>query len=260
VPVTDVWADGPGGRVHALLRVPPEASAPHPAVVVVHGGPTWHDSDSFSPVASAWVDHGYAVVEVNYRGSTGYGSAWRDALEGRVGLTELEDVAAVHSALVARGVVDPERSILAGASWGGYLTLLGLGTQPGRWALGIAGVPVADYVAAYEDEMESLRAFDRSLFGGSPDEVPEAYRASSPITYVRDVRAPLLVLAGANDPRCPLRQIERYVDALVALGGTVEVYRYDAGHGSLVDDERVRQMRTELTFGATHLPPRRTHS
>lgn len=259
VPVRDVWADGPGGRVHALLRVPAEGTAPYPTVFEVHGGPTWHDSDSFSPVAAAWVDHGYAVVQVNYRGSTGYGSAWRDALEKRVGLTELQDVAAVQDALVAGGVVDRERCVLAGASWGGYLTLLGLGTQPERWALGIAGVPVADYVAAYEDEMESLRAFDRSLFGGGPEEVPEAYRASSPITYVEDVRAPVLVLAGANDPRCPLRQIQRYVDALTAHGGTVEVYRYDAGHGSLVDDERVRQMRVELAFATTHLPPRRTH-
>ncbi len=253
VPVRDVWVDGPGGRVHALLRVPAEGEAPYPTVVSVHGGPTWHDSDSFSPAAAAWVDQGFAVVEVNYRGSTGYGSAWRDALEAKVGFTELQDVAAVHDALVAGGLVDPERSVLAGASWGGYLTLLGLGIQPERWTLGIAAVPVADYVAAYEDEMETLRAFDRSLFGGSPAQVPEAYAVSSPITYVDAVRAPVLVLAGENDPRCPLRQIEGYVQALRERGGACEVYRYDAGHGSLVDDERVHQMRAELAFVAKHL-------
>jgi len=253
VPVRDVWVEGPGGRVHALLRTPEEGEAPYPCVVSVHGGPTWHDSDSFSPAAAAWVDSGFAVVEVNYRGSTGYGSAWRDALEAKVGFTELEDVAAVHDALVAGGVVDPERSVLAGASWGGYLVLLGLGTQPERWTAGIAAVPVADYVAAYEDEMEGLRAFDRSLFGGSPAEAPEAYRVSSPITYVDAVRAPVLVLAGENDPRCPIRQIEGYVGALSARGGVCEVYRYDAGHGSLVDDERVRQMRAELDFARRHL-------
>jgi dipeptidyl aminopeptidase/acylaminoacyl peptidase len=253
VPVRDVWAAGPAGRVHALLREPAGVSAPYPTIVSVHGGPTWHDSDSFSPAAAAWVDHGFAVLQVNYRGSTGYGSAWRDALEGRVGLTELEDIAAVHDALVAGGVVDPARSVLAGDSWGGYLTLLGLGTQPERWALGIAGVPVADYVAAYEDEMESLRAFDRSLFGGSPEGMPEAYRRSSPITYVDAVRAPVLVLAGANDPRCPLRQTQGYIEALRRRGAVCEVYHYDAGHGSLVDDERVRQMRVELDFVARHL-------
>lgn len=254
VGVRDVWVEGPGGRIHALVREPGGGAAPFPAVFAVHGGPSWHDSDSFSPAAAAWVDHGFAVVEVNYRGSTGYGSAWRDALEAKVGFTELADVAAVHDALVAGGVVDPERSVLAGASWGGYLVLLGLGTQPERWTLGIAAVPVADYVAAYEDEMEGLRAFDRSLLGGSPAEVPEAYRASSPITYVDAVRAPVLVLAGENDPRCPIRQVEAYVAALRERGGVCEVYRYDAGHGSLVDDERVRQMRAELTFALRHLP------
>src|SRR5205823_10483105 len=134
---------------------------------------------------------------------TGYGSAWRDALEARVGHVEIADVAAVADHLVATGVADPARLVLAGASWGGYLTLLGLGVQPQRWAVGLAGVPVADYVAAYEDEMEGLKAFDRSLFGGSPTEVPDKYADSSPLTYVERVGAPLLILAGENDPRCP---------------------------------------------------------
>jgi dipeptidyl aminopeptidase/acylaminoacyl peptidase len=209
--------------------------------------------DAFGAYVSAWVDHGYAVVQVNYRGSTGYGSAWRDALEARVGHIELEDVLAVRDHLVASGVADPERVVLAGASWGGFLTLLGLGTQPKAWSLGIAGVPVADYVAAYEDEMEGLKAFDRSLFGGSPDEVPDRYTDSSPLTYVEQVRVPVLVLAGENDPRCPIRQIDNYLGRLTALGRPHEVYRYDAGHGSLVDDERVRQMRLELDFAARHM-------
>ena len=133
--------------------------------------------------------------------------------------------------------------------------LLGLGTYPDRWALGLAGVPVADYVAAYEDEMEALKAFDRSLFGGSPEEVPVKYADASPITYVEAVRAPVLILAGENDPRCPIRQIENYQMALQEREIPHEVYRYDAGHGSLVDDERVRQVRAELDFAPRHLPP-----
>jgi len=253
VPVEDVWVEGPGGRVHALLRRPPGVSGPLPLVVEVHGGPTAHDVDAFGAYVSAWVDHGYAVVQVNYRGSTGYGSAWRDALDKRVGHIELEDVLAVRDHLVDAGVADPARVVLAGASWGGFLTLLGLGTQPSSWSLGIAGVPVADYVAAYEDEMEGLKAFDRALFGGAPSDVPDKYADSSPITYVEEVRAPVLVLAGENDPRCPIRQIENYLDRLQARGHPHEVYRFDAGHGSLVDDERVRQMRVELAFAARHL-------
>jgi dipeptidyl aminopeptidase/acylaminoacyl peptidase len=225
-----------------------------PLLVDVHGGPTHHDVDAFGAYASAWVDHGYAVVQVNYRGSTGYGSAWRDALEARVGHVELQDVVAVRDHLVATGVADPDRVVLAGASRGGYLTLLGVGVHPDRWALGVAGVPVADYVAAYEDEMEGLKAFDRSLFGGSPDDVPDKFRDSSPITYVDAVHVPVLILAGENDPRCPIRQIDNYVAALAERGVPHEVYRFDAGHGSLVDDERVRQVRAELDFVARHLP------
>ncbi|MFC3997981.1 prolyl oligopeptidase family serine peptidase [Nocardiopsis sediminis] len=248
VPVRDVVVEGPGGPVHALVSVPGDSPAPHPAVFVVHGGPQAQDLDSFRPDVAAWVDHGFAVVRVNYRGSTGYGSAWRDALEGRVGLTELEDITAVRDWAVATGLADPRRLILEGWSWGGYLTLLGLGVRPGAWSLGIAGVPVADYVTAYADEMEALRAFDRSMFGGSPEEVPELYRRSSPLTYADRVTAPVLVLAGENDPRCPIRQIDTYLARLAELGTPHEVHRFDAGHGSFVVEERVRHMAVELDF------------
>jgi len=247
VPLQDAFVEGPGGTVHALVATP-EGEGPFPTVFLVHGGPTYHDSDSFASDRAAYVDLGLAVVHVNYRGSTGYGAAWRDALTGRPGLTELEDVAAVHDWAVDSGLADPGRSVLAGGSWGGYLTLLGLGLQPERWAAGAAAVPVADYLAAYEDEMEPLRAFDRSLFGGSPEQVPELYARCSPITYVDAVRAPVLVLAGANDPRCPIRQIDNWLTKAQECGKDVEVYRFDAGHGSLVVDERVRQVRAELEF------------
>ncbi|GAA4134986.1 S9 family peptidase [Actinomadura keratinilytica] len=253
VPVEDVWVDGPAGPIHALVSKPEGGSAPYPVVFEVHGGPTAQDDDSFDPSVAAWVDHGFAVVRVNYRGSTGYGSQWRDAIEGRVGLTELEDITAVRDWAVESGLADPARLVLTGGSWGGFLTLLGIGTRPDDWSVAVAAVPVADYVAAYEDEMEGLQAFDRSLFGGSPEEVPERYRASSPITYVDRVKAPVLILAGENDPRCPIRQIENYLARLAELGRPHEVYRYDAGHGSLVVEERIKQMAAEIAFARKHL-------
>jgi dipeptidyl aminopeptidase/acylaminoacyl peptidase len=257
VPVEDVWVDGPGGKIHALIARPgggdgTSADGPYATVFDIHGGPTAQDTDAFSPVAAAWIDHGFAVVRVNYRGSTGYGSAWRDAIEGRVGATELEDIKAVRDWAVSSGLADPAQLVLTGGSWGGYLVLLGLGTQPDDWTVGVASVPVADYMAAYEDTTEALRAFDRSLFGGSPAEVPELYRASSPITYVERVKAPVLILAGANDPRCPIRQIDNYLARLAELGKPHEVYRYDAGHGSLVVEERIRQMAAEISFARKH--------
>jgi dienelactone hydrolase len=252
-PFRDVFVESGAGLIHALLALP-DGPGPYPAVFDIHGGPTAHDEDAYDARASAFVDAGYALVLVNYRGSTGYGSAWRDAIEADVGFIELADVAAVRLALVDNGTLDPARTAVSGGSWGGYLALLAAGTQPELWASVTAIVPVADYLAAYEDEMESLRAFDRSLLGGSPDEVPERYKRASPLTYAEAVRAPLLVMAGLNDPRCPIRQIENYLGRLDELGARYEMYRYDAGHGALVTDERIHQMRLELDHLARYVP------
>lgn len=254
VPVEDAWVEGPGGRVHALVQRPEgRGEGPFPTVFEIHGGPTWHDSDAFAAGPAAWLDHGFAVVRVNYRGSTGYGREWTDALKHRVGLIELEDIAAVREWAVASGLADPAKLVLSGGSWGGFLTLLGLGTQPDAWSIGLAAVPVADYVTAYHDEMEALKALDRTLFGGSPQEVPDRYEASSPITYAGKVKAPVYISAGLNDPRCPIRQIDNYVERLEGLGKVHEVYRYDAGHGSLVVEERIKQLGLELQFARRHL-------
>lgn len=236
-----------GQRVHGFVASP-AGDGPHPAVMLVHGGPTWAYSDNFMPDVQAFVDHGVVVAMVNYRGSTGYGSAFRDALIGNPGFPEVEDVVAGLDALVAEGLVDPARVAVAGGSWGGYVTLLALGLHPERWAVAAAAVPVADYVTAFADEAPTLQAFDRTLFGGGPDEVGDLYMERSPLTYVDRVAAPVIVLAGDNDSRCPIQQVLNYVDALRARGAGVELYRFDAGHGSMVIDERVRQMKAELDF------------
>lgn len=238
--------------VHVFVAEP-FGPRPHPTFFFIHGGPEAADRDSFSPTVQAWVDHGFAVVMINYRGSSGYGKAWRDAIVGRPGLTELEDIARVHDWAVSTGLTDPARAVLGGGSWGGYLTLLGLGTQRGRWALGIGIVPIGDYIPAYEDEMEPLKKYDAALFGGTPAEVPERYRASNPITYIDRVGAPMLLLVGQNDPRCPSRSVDVYRDRLRALGKPFEEYRYDAGHGSLVVDERIKQVAMQIAFVAKHL-------
>ncbi len=248
VRLTDLWV----GDVHAFVAEPP-GERPHPTVFFIHGGPEAHDRDTFSPPLQSWIDHGMAVVQVNYRGSTGYGRAWRDALTGNPGLTELEDIAAVWQRVVDEEIADPERIVLHGGSWGGYLTLLGLGLQPKLWALGVAAVPVADYIAAYEDEMEPLKAYDRALFGATPDEDPQRYLDRSPLTFIDNVSARVMILAGANDPRCPIRQIDNYIAKLEELRRPHEVFRFDAGHGSLRTDERIRQQEAMIDFVARHM-------
>jgi dipeptidyl aminopeptidase/acylaminoacyl peptidase len=256
VPVEDLWVQGQGGPIHALLARPADRpDGALPTVFLVHGGPHAADEDSFDAERATFVDAGFAVCQVNYRGSTGYGSAWRDALSRRVGHTELADIAAVHDHLVSTGLADATAGAIVGASWGGYLTLLAVGAQPARWAAAVASVPVADYPAAYADEMEPLRAFDRALFGGSPDERPDAYADSSPLTWIDQVATPVLVMAGENDPRCPIRQIANYLDALAARRMRYRVYRYQAGHGSMVVAERMRQVACEVAFVRSVLAP-----
>jgi dipeptidyl aminopeptidase/acylaminoacyl peptidase len=104
--------------------------------------------------------------------------------------------------------------------------------------------------------MEALRAYDRAPFGGSPEEVHDVYVRSSPLTYVDAVAAPVLVVAGANDPRCPIRQIDNYLAELDRLGKPHEVYRFDAGHGSVVVEETIRQVEAALSFALRHVPTR----
>jgi dienelactone hydrolase len=242
-----------GERVHGFLVTPP-GQGPHPTVMLVHGGPHHHDADSWSPQVQALADHGWAVALVNYRGSTGYGKAWQDAVEGDPGRPEVEDVTAGRNDLIARGVADPGRVVIAGSSWGGYVTLQAIGTAPEGWRAAGAIVPVADYLSAYADESEGLKAFDRSLFGGSPEEKPELYRARSPITYAERVRTPVLLMVGDNDTRCPLRQVLNYAERLRELGKPFELDRFDAGHGALVTAERIRQTEVLLDFAARHVP------
>jgi dipeptidyl aminopeptidase/acylaminoacyl peptidase len=242
-----------GQRVHGFL-VRPDGEGPHPVMLRVHGGPHSTDMDRWAPDVQAHADAGFLVAMVNYRGSEGFGQAWRDELTGSVGFLELEDVLAGLDDLVASGQGDPARVVLAGWSWGGYVTLLGLGRHPDRFAAGIGGVPVADYVAAYEDESPILQALDRALFGGSPETAPDLYLERNPITYVDEVRAPLLILAGENDSRCPIRQVWNYVGRLRARGIEPEVYTYSTGHASYDVEERIHQTAIVLDFLARTVP------
>jgi dipeptidyl aminopeptidase/acylaminoacyl peptidase len=243
-----------GQRVHGFY-VTPEGDAPFPVVMLVHGGPTWLDVDRWQPDVQALVDTGFAVAMVNYRGSTGYGREWRDTLIGDIGGPELEDVNAGLADLVERGIADPERAVIAGYSWGGYVTLLELGKHPDLWTCGVAGVPVGDYEAGYEDLSPLLQAYDRALLGGKePKDVPELMRDRNAINFADDVRAPVLFIIGENDSRCPIRQAMLYVEKLAARQHPHEVYVFSTGHGSFDVDERVKQVRMMLEFLTRHVP------
>jgi dienelactone hydrolase len=228
--------------------VTPEGEPPFPAVVHVHGGPNWHDHDEFEPEVQAFVDAGYAVLMVNYRGSTGRDTAFRERLRGDIGFPESEDILAGLDHLVAEGIVDPARVAIEGWSWGGYLALLNAGRSPDRWRAAIGGIPVGDYVAAHYECAPALRAWDLATLGGGPMELPDLYRERNPMTYVDAVRAPVLLIAGEHDSRCPLGQVMVYAHALRARRHPIEVHLYAAGHHANDVAEQIRHMELSLEF------------
>jgi dipeptidyl aminopeptidase/acylaminoacyl peptidase len=204
--------------------------------------------EQFSPEAQAWVDHGFAWLSINYRGSTTFGRAFEEQIWGQLGTWEVADMAAAQAWLVAAGIARPDAILLTGRSYGGYLTLQALGTRPDLWAGGMAIVAIADWFLMYEDQAVTLRGYQHGIFGGGPHEKADAYRAASPITYAAAVRAPVLVIQGRNDSRCPARQMEQYEARLRALGKDIEVVWFDAGHGVLRVEDQIAQTGRLLEF------------
>jgi dipeptidyl aminopeptidase/acylaminoacyl peptidase len=142
----------------------------------------------------------------------------------------------------------PTTVFATGWSYGGYLTLQALGTKPDLWAGGMAGIAVADWAIAHEDTTDTLRGVRAARFGGTPEEQPERYAASSPITYAQDVKAPVLIIQGRNDTRTPPRSGEMYEAKMKALGKAIEVHWFNAGHGSLVVDQAIEHQELMLRF------------
>jgi dipeptidyl aminopeptidase/acylaminoacyl peptidase len=235
-------------------RIVPEGEPPYPTLVHVHGGPTSIDLDRWAPDIQAYVDAGFQVVLVNYRGSIGFGAAWRDTLIGNIGWPEVEDILVGVDDLLAKGLADENRLAIAGWSWGGYLTLLMHGMHPDRFRAGVAGVPVGDYALGYADLSPILQAYDRALLGGTPSEVPQLMAERSPISYVDNVKAPLLFLAGEADSRCPIGQVLAYTDRLAARNHPHELYLFPTGHAPFQIDERIQQTGVVLGFLARHVP------
>jgi dipeptidyl aminopeptidase/acylaminoacyl peptidase len=249
------FANEHGQQVNGFYVTPEDSGGPFPVLMFVHGGPSWLDLDRWQPEVQAYVDLGFVVGLVNYRGSIGYGREWRDTLIENIGGPELEDVNAGLRDLVGRGLADSARAVIAGHSWGGYVTLLELGKHSELWRCGIAGVPVGDYELSYEGLSPLLQAYDKALLGGkTPADVPELMRDRNAIHFADDVRAPVLFFIGRNDSRCPYAQAMAYVDRLAAREHPHEVVVYDTGHATFDVDERVDHVRIARDFLVRHVP------
>jgi dipeptidyl aminopeptidase/acylaminoacyl peptidase len=241
------FASSDGQPVQGWLGLP-AGEGPFPTILAMHGGPHFVQTDSFDPAAQAWLDHGFAFLTINYRGSTTFGRAFQEKIWGNLGHWELEDMVAARNWLVEQRIARSDAILLHGASYGGYLTLWGLGRRPDLWAGGLAVVPVTDLLADYEDASEALKGATRAWMGGTPDEKREQYIASSPITYAEQVQAPVLIIQGRHDTRVPPRQVELYEAKMKALGKPIQVIWYEAGHGAGSVDLSIQFMEQMLQF------------
>ena len=239
-----------GKLISALLWVPVnlKRDASNPAIVLPHGGPTGQTQDRWSPIVAALVSRGYLCIAPNVRGSTGYGLAFQKANYQDLGGGDLQDE--VHAArfLQATGYVDPKKIGITGGSYGGFMTLMAIGRTPEVWAAGVELFGIINWMTMLQHEDPQLQQYEKSLLG-DPVKDRAAYDAASPITYLRNVRAPLLVLQGDNDPRVPREEAEQVVDILTRDGKTVAAHYYgDEGHGFAKRENRIDAARRTVEW------------
>ncbi|WP_280274477.1 S9 family peptidase [Nocardia wallacei] len=239
---------------HALFYPPansryggPAGELP-PLLVVMHGGPTSHALPALTPQTQYWTSRGFAVVDVNYAGSTGYGRAYRALLEGAWGVVDVADCVAAARWLSERGRVDPGRLAIRGGSAGGYTTLAALARADTPFAAGADHFGIADLEAlAVDTHKFESRYLDR-LIGEYPAE-RDAYRERSPIHHVDRFRKPLIVLQGSADPVVPPNQSQMIVDALRARRIPVAYLVFEGEQHGFRRAENIRRaLDAELSF------------
>src|SRR5262249_11957579 len=160
----------------------------------------------------------------------GFGRKHSESILGDPMNLELEDFANARKYLVEKGLAPLGKIFITGWSYGGYSTLSCLTRQPDDWAGGVAGAPIADMAANYEDARAPLRGWVITNFGGTPSEKPELFRERSPITYADRLKAPLLILEGKNDRRTPARQVQLFAKRLTELEKDFAIHWFDGGH------------------------------
>ena len=243
-----------GLQIPALLYVPSDAAEDKrlPALVHVHGGPTEQWLRRFDPLVQYLVSRGLVVLAPNIRGSTGYGVEFRDAALRDWGGADLQDVAAGAEYLKRLPSVDPERLGVFGGSYGGYMTFMAVTRQPDLWKAAAASVGISDLHRLYGRSMEHFRYFLRTQMG-DPEQEAALWRDRSAINFAEHLRAKLLIVHGANDPRCPVEQARIFRDRLRALGKREgEDFEYveygDIGHDSVDIEHKLRNFRLMADF------------
>jgi dipeptidyl aminopeptidase/acylaminoacyl peptidase len=223
-----------GETIHGLFYRPQGTGAARPPVVMMlHGGPTSQARPVFDGVKQYLLSRGYAILDLNFRGSTGYGQRFTQLDNQRLRPNAVRDMEAAVEWLRERSDVDGSRVAAMGGSYGGYMTLAAVAQLPEHFSAGVDFVGVANWITALEDASPSLKNSDLIEYGNIDDPEDRAFFVSiSPLTYADRIRSPLLVVHGANDPRVPVAEADQIVRQVRAQRGEVEYLRFpDEGHG-----------------------------
>ncbi len=243
--------------ISAFLYVPfnMARNGQNAAIVYIHGGPTSQTMNSFNRFVQYATNQGYMVLAPNYRGSTGYGKEFQQANLFDMGGGDLQDVLAGVDWIKQTGHLDPKKIAVMGGSYGGYLSMMSVTKAPEVWAAGVPIVPFVNWFTEIENEDPVLQQSDLATMG---DVVKNKalYEDRSPINFIDQIKAPLLLLAGGHDPRCPKSETQQVVDAIKKRGGTIDYKIYEnEGHGFARVENQIDAYQRVADFVLAHVPP-----
>jgi dipeptidyl aminopeptidase/acylaminoacyl peptidase len=243
--------------ISAFLYVPfnMARNGQNAAIVYIHGGPTSQTVNSFNRFIQYAANQGYMVLAPNYRGSTGYGKQFQQANLFDMGGGDLQDVLAGVDWIKQTGHLDPKKIAVMGGSYGGYLSMMSVTKAPDVWAAGVPIVPFVNWFTEIENEDPVLQQSDLATMG---DVVKNnaLYEDRSPINFIDQIKAPLLLLAGGHDPRCPKSETQQVVEAIKKRGGTVDSKIYEnEGHGFARVENQIDAYKRVADFLQAHVPP-----
>lgn len=252
-----------GLMIHGYLTLPVGKPAKNlPVVVNPHGGPWVRDRWTYNPEVQFLANRGYAVLQVNYRGSTGYGRKFWEASFKQWGRKMQDDVSDGVLWLIKEGIADPKRVAIYGGSYGGYCTLAGLTFSPELYACGIDYVGVSNLFTFMQTIPPYWKPFLESMYEmvGHPEKDKEMLAAASPVYHVDKIRAPLMVAQGAKDPRVNIEESNQIVDALRKRGIDVPyLVKENEGHGFRNEENRFEMYEAMEGFLGKHLDGHRAN-
>jgi len=244
-----------GKTITAVLRLPfnLKRDGSNPAIIMPHGGPTGQTTDSWSRWSNALATRGYVVLMPNPRGSTGYGMDFQRANYQDLGGGDLKDEMYGVDWLIETGYVDPKKIGVFGGSYGGFMTLMLAAKEPTKFMAAVDLFGPLDWYSMLQHSDPLLNQYIRSLLG-DPEKDRKVYEETSPIKYIQNIRAPLLVLQGDNDPRVPKEETQQVVDILKKRGNVINVVYYpDEGHGFDKLEHQIDAARRIVSWFDTYL-------